>query len=394
MHAPRARKGTACFHLQPMQLGGMFASLSALFRTSACLFGIALALTSPQVVAFTLRGSLPSAAANAKVEVLRESLEARSLTPIASTQLDGNRLAMTVDTEPGLFTVTIGDAKGTFVAAGNQVLTVAAGNDGKTLTISGAPDQEAYLAYEKFRAASLSRLVLSVRESIRAARAAGNQALVEKLTEDEIAGYNEHRRELNGYTLDHLKGSAALYAASLRWDGDHRLPELAALIDDYASRHANTEIARLLKERIRRFQFVSKGSVAPELSASTPSGKPLALSSLRGKVVLVDFWASWCAPCRMENRHYVEAYRAYRDRGFEILAVSVDTRESDWKAAIAKDQATWLHISDLTGWKTPLAGAYNVSALPASFLLDREGKIVAKDLRGGRLAKAIEAALQ
>lgn len=369
-------------------------SLSAARPASACLLGIALALASPQVAAFTLKGNLLSAAANAKVEVLRESLEERSLNPIASTQLASSALALNVDAEAGLFTVTIGDAKGTFVAAGNQVLTVAAGNDGQTLTISGAPDQEAYLAYEKFRAASLARLVLSVREAIRAARAAGDQLLVEKLTEDEITGYNTHRCELNDFTLDHLKGSAALYAASLRWDGDHRLPELAVLIDDYASRHANSEIARLLKERIRRFQLVSKDSVAPELTATTPSGKPLALSSLRGKVVLVDFWASWCAPCRMENRHYVEVYRAYRDRGFEILAVSVDTRASDWKTAIAKDQATWLHISDLTGWKTPLAGAYNVSALPASFLLDREGKIVAKDLRGEQLQQAIENALK
>lgn len=360
---------------------------------SACLLGIMLALASPQFAAFTLKGSFPSATPNAKVEVLRESLEERSFNPIATTQLAGSTFELNVDTEAGLFTVTIGDAKGTFVAARDQVLTVAPSSDNKTLAISGAPDQEAYLAYEKFRAASLARLVLSVRESIRTARTAGNQSLVEKLTEDEIAGYNEHRRELNDFTLGHLKGSAALYAASLRWDGDHRLPELAALIDDYASRHANSEIARLLKERIRRFQLVSKGSVAPELSAPTPSGKPLALSSLRGKVVLVDFWASWCAPCRLENRHYAEAYKAYRDRGFEILAVSVDTRQSDWKTAIAKDKATWLHISDLTGWKTPLAGAYNVSALPASFLLDREGKIVAKDLRGKQLMDALEQTL-
>jgi peroxiredoxin len=92
----------------------------------------------------------------------------------------------------------------------------------------------------------------------------------------------------------------------------------------------------------------------------------------------------------VENRHYVELYRRYRDAGFEILAVSVDQSGPAWKAAIAKDRATWRHLSDLTGWKTPLAAAYNVAALPASFLIDPTGKIIAKDLRGSRLTTELE----
>jgi peroxiredoxin len=158
----------------------------------------------------------------------------------------------------------------------------------------------------------------------------------------------------------------------------------------YAKLYPTDEMARLLTERIARFRAIAIGATAPDLAGPTPDGATLKLSSLRGRTVLVDFWASWCGPCRVENRHYVELYRRYRHAGFEILAVSVDQNGTAWKAAIAKDAATWRHISDLTGWKTPLAAAYNVAALPASFLIDPTGKIIAKDLRGLRLTKQLE----
>ncbi len=351
--------------------------------------------TSPDVVAaFTLKGHLPQGSSDAQIEVLRESIEARTLTSVTSTRIQGSEFELRVPSEAGLFTLTIGSAKGTFVAAENQVLSVTDASDGKSLLISGAPDQDAYIAYENFRSSSLARLVISAREAIRAAREVGNQAKVDILTEEEVEGYNLHRKELTDFTLAHLKGTAAIYPASLRWDGDYRLGELSAMVDDFMAKNPGLEISVLLKDRIHRFRRVAIGSVAPNLSASTPTGTPLSLESLRGKVVLLDFWASWCAPCRIENRHYRELHARYHDRGFEILAVSVDTRASDWKSAIAKDQANWLQISDLEGWKSPLAGSWNVSALPANFLLDRDGRILAKGLRGRPLEEAIDQAMR
>ena len=354
------------------------------------LLGLALthSTLAPLQAAFELSGELPAGFAATSVVVLRESLEARSSTPVANAEIAHGRFRLRVETGPGLFNIEIGEARASFVAADNQALSLTV--EGKTLRVAGAPDQKFFLAYEAFRADSLARKVTPARQAVAAARSQGNEAEVARLTELEVSGYNDHRRELNDFTLAQLRGSAALYAASLRWDGDYRLDELAAAVTDYARLQPDAEIARLMTARIARFRATALGAVAPALAGPTPEGSPLALADLRGKFVLVDFWASWCGPCRVENRHYVELYKKHRAAGFEILAVSVDQNGAAWKAGIAKDQATWRHISDLTGWKSPLAAAYNVAALPASFLLDPTGKIVGKDLRGPALAARLE----
>ena len=131
----------------------------------------------------------------------------------------------------------------------------------------------------------------------------------------------------------------------------------------------------------------------PAIEGPAPDGKPVALAALRGRHVLVDFWASWCGPCRTENRHYGELLRQFGATGFEILAVSLDESAATWQAATAKDRVTWPQLSDLRGWKSPLAARYSVTALPASFLLDPEGRIVAKDVRGKQLDELLAARL-
>jgi thiol-disulfide isomerase/thioredoxin len=133
---------------------------------------------------------------------------------------------------------------------------------------------------------------------------------------------------------------------------------------------------------LRRLQGVKEGSMAPEISLPTPEGPNLALSSLRGKYVLIDFWASWCGPCRRENPNVVKTYAAYKEKGFEIFGVSLDQDRNAWLKAIESDQLVWKHVSDLKYWSSAGAQAYQVNAIPQTFLLDREGKIIAKGLRG------------
>lgn len=338
---------------------------------------------------FELSADLPGAAADAVLRVRRESLETKESTDVATGKLANGRLLLRVAAAAGLFSVSIGEAEAMFVAGDGDRVQVLAATTGTGLRVAGGAAQAGYLAYERFRQESLGRLVLPVREAIAARGAAGDEAEVARLTEREVAAYRAHRRELNDFTIENLRGSAALYAASLRWDGDYRLEELAAAVRDFSAKFPGSEIARLMEERVARFRVTAIGAVAPAVEGATPEGGKIALSELRGRYVLVDFWASWCGPCRLENRNYAELYPRYRAAGWEILAVSVDQDARSWRAAIAKDGATWKNISDLAGWKSPLAARYGVTALPASFLIDREGRIVAKDLRGKQLAELL-----
>lgn len=123
------------------------------------------------------------------------------------------------------------------------------------------------------------------------------------------------------------------------------------------------------------------GQPAPEISLPTPDGKMINLSSLKGKYVLVDFWASWCGPCRKENPNVVSAFNKYKGKNFTVLGVSLDSDKDKWMNAIEKDGLTWPHISDLKGWESIAARTYNVNSIPANFLIDPQGNIIARDLR-------------
>jgi thiol-disulfide isomerase/thioredoxin len=139
---------------------------------------------------------------------------------------------------------------------------------------------------------------------------------------------------------------------------------------------------RKFVNNLQRLQGVNEGALAPEINLATPEGPNLALSSLRGKYVLIDFWASWCGPCRRENPNVVKTYAAYKDKGFEIYGVSLDQDRAAWLKAIETDKLVWKHVSDLQYWNSAGAQAYQVNSIPQTFLLDKEGKILAKGLRG------------
>ena len=133
------------------------------------------------------------------------------------------------------------------------------------------------------------------------------------------------------------------------------------------------------------------GVTAPEINLPQVDGTPLALSSLRGKYVLIDFWASWCGPCRQENPEVVRLYNRYKDKGFEIYGVSLDESKEQWRSAIQKDGLPWRHVSDLKGAAGVAIQLYDVQTIPKTVLLDKEGKIIALDLRGGALAEKLRA---
>ncbi len=135
------------------------------------------------------------------------------------------------------------------------------------------------------------------------------------------------------------------------------------------------------------------GSIAPEISLNTFDGKNIKLSSLKGKVVLIDFWASWCAPCRRENPNIVAAYEKLKGNDFEIYGVSLDNNIDSWNEAISRDKISWIQVSDLQKWDSPVVKAYQIQAIPDNVLLDRDGKIIGKGLKGEDLYTKINQAI-
>jgi thiol-disulfide isomerase/thioredoxin len=181
------------------------------------------------------------------------------------------------------------------------------------------------------------------------------------------------------------------------WDPDN-LELLRKVETAYQRYHADSPITELLAQQVAAIdsqfqsyvQYSSGTVTAPEIALKNPTGTELRLSNLKGKVVLIDFWASWCAPCRKENPNVVRMYKKYRGEGFEIFSVSLDQDPAAWKAAIDKDGLFWPnHVSDMMGWQTPLVQTYGIQGIPHTVLLNREGNIVGVGLRGPALEQKL-----
>ncbi len=152
----------------------------------------------------------------------------------------------------------------------------------------------------------------------------------------------------------------------------------------------NPNSSEVLRRKVSAATQFSPGGTPPEFVQEDPSGQELRLSDFKGQYLLLDFWASWCGPCRRENPNVVRMYKTYKDKGFEILGISLDNNKQRWLNAIEKDQLTWPQVSDLKGWSNEVAQQYQVTSIPKTFLLDPDGKIIAVNLRGPALEAKLE----
>ena len=184
-------------------------------------------------------------------------------------------------------------------------------------------------------------------------------------------------------------GMMVLYSV----DPDGHEQELVAYAEKAGKNFPNNKTVQSFVAHMQEIQPLSVGQEAPDFGSETPDGEVVKLSDLRGQYVLVDFWAAWCTPCRHENPNIVAQYHQFKDRGFTVLGVSLDRDRAAWLKAIEDDKLEWTHVSDLKMWESEVGRLYNISAIPASFMIDPEGKIVAKNLRGPALGQFLEKTL-
>ena len=217
----------------------------------------------------------------------------------------------------------------------------------------------------------------------------------EKLIQKEMERPDDNSRAalVEQYAAAHPASYVAVEEVLEYFSYNPNADTLQHIYDGLSPEIQSSYMGRDLKQLLDATWMTGIGRPAPEFTQADIKGKPVALSSFRGQYVLIDFWASWCGPCRLENPNVLRTYRKFRSKGFTVLGVSLDDKKDSWLAAIRQDGLPWTQVSDLKGWKNEVAVQYGVQGIPMNFLLDRDGKIVAKGLRGPGLEKQLAAFL-
>jgi len=211
---------------------------------------------------------------------------------------------------------------------------------------------------------------------------------MQQIEEQYLQIEQQNNEKIKSKIRDMGSSIAALYAVNFL-DAEKEFPFLDELATKFQKDLPDSPYTKQFVAQVESLRSLAIGMPAPDIQLPNPAGDTVSLSSLQGKYVMIDFWAAWCKPCRMENPNVVRMYKKYKDEGFEIYGVSLDRSKEDWVGAIEKDQLTWEHVSDLQYFDSQAARLYNINAIPATVLIDPDGKIIAKNLRGSALEEKL-----
>ena len=331
---------------------------------------------------------------NTKYLILRQQTDIeRQLSTIIDTlsiSKDG-KFSTNLTLKPHLYTLHIDTKNNITLAIGKgQHLTIDINNYESKIT--GSKDTDALIAYENFRKKSLDSLVQSVRKQVKKIKESEHpdQEKILKLEQLEVENYEKHLTELNDFIKNKMGTTLGLYATSIRWKGAENLPYYDSLVTVFNAQHPNLDISKKLREKVTRLQQTSVGGTATTIEMKNVEEALVNLTSIHKKYTLIDFWASWCGPCRSESKTLNSLYKKYNANGFEIYGISLDSHKEKWLKALEKDHRIWTNVSSLEAFKTKAAFDYTVTALPMNYLIDAEYKIVGKNLHEGELNSLLD----
>ncbi|GAB3502895.1 TlpA disulfide reductase family protein [Spirosoma knui] len=350
---------------------------------------------------FTVTGKIKNATPGSYVYLEANTQPTRKLdsTKVAA----GNTFTMTGNVANGGEVLVLnvgGGQKLALLVEGGETLTVNAdgyrmdaktGQTGKA-TVTGSKNMEYYDKLMALRTDMETR-VANWNKQVAAATEKKDTKRVTQIEQEYQVAEQEVINKVKAMLPDMGTSLVSLFALNFI-DINNDFATYDALAQRFEKENPTSPHAKSLIGRVARIKGVMVGAQAPEIALSDTTGTPVPLSSLRGKYVLLDFWASWCGPCRMENPNVVRMYNKFKDKGFTIYSVSLDKGKAEWLRAIKNDNLPWTHVSDLKYWQSEAAQQYGVQAIPATFLLDKEGKIIAKNLRGQALEQKLEEVLK
>ncbi|WP_207430306.1 TlpA disulfide reductase family protein [Sabulibacter ruber] len=320
--------------------------------------------------------------------VYLDELGEQAFVPVdtATINKDGTFVMEGTVNEPAIYKLAFDNQEGIMLVVDNQPIEITAdsGKVAQSYTVKGSKDSELIKELNGIMQ-GMQQNVTALNQQFQQAATQGNQEEMKRLQEQFMAAQQDNQTKLKAFVKANPASVVSVYTAGNILNLDEHFTFVDSMSTAFKQSLPNSKYTKALDERLTRIRSTALGSAAPNITLPSPQGPEISLASLRGKYVLIDFWASWCGPCRQENPNVVRMYNKYKDKGFEIFGVSLDQDRTKWLNAIEKDKLTWPHVSDLKGWESSAASLYGVTAIPQTVLLDKEGKIIAKNLRGAAL---------